>query len=254
METFLEGRKMSKFFGGVAAVQSVDFEVREGEIFGLIGPNGAGKTTLFNLISGALRPSSGQALFRGKVISGLPYHRVVAEGLARTHQVVRPFRNLTVSQNIQVALFNGRRPPKTSAAGTKETTEIANSCGLESSLLDHSAGSLSIGQLKRLEIARALATRPEVLLCDEICGGLNPNETSATLALLREIRDQGKTVVYVEHNMRAVMSICDRIMVLNFGRKIAEGSPEVIAQNPDVIEAYLGRTEPTKTTRSTKIR
>ena len=235
----LEVEGLTKYFGGLAAVKDVSFKVRDGQIFGYIGPNGAGKTTLFSMIAGALRPSAGKIRHSGKDITGLRPFKLVKTGIARTHQIVRPFREMTVMENVQVAVHFGRKAV-TSAAGAREhAMQVLAAVGLEK-LANSAASILSVGNQKRLEIARALATHPDVLLCDEICGGLTHSETAAMLELLRRIRDQGTTILYVEHDVKAITAVCDRILVLNYGRKLAEGAPDHIKNDPAVIEAYLG--------------
>jgi branched-chain amino acid transport system ATP-binding protein len=231
-------KKLTKYFGGLAAVRDVSFEVRRGQIFGFIGPNGAGKTTLFSMIAGAYKPTSGQVFCRGKEITGLPSFRLVHEGIARTHQVVRPFRNMTVLENVEVGAYFGRHVEEHKVA-RERALESLRRVGLRS-LSDTPAYVLSVGNQKKLEVARALATSPDLLLCDEICGGLTRAETAAMLDLLREIRARGTTIMYVEHDVKAITAVCDRILVLNYGRKLSEGSPEKIQNDPAVIEAYLG--------------
>jgi branched-chain amino acid transport system ATP-binding protein len=236
-QPILQVNKLTKFFGGLAAVQNVSFEVRRGQIFGFIGPNGAGKTTLFSMIAGAQKPTSGQVLCRGKDVTGLRSFRLVQEGIARTHQIVRPFRNLSVLQNVEVGAYFGRG--KDHNLAPKLAIEVLRSVGLQ----DHAntpAYVLSVGNQKKLEVARALASNPEILLCDEICGGLPHAETAAMLDLLRTIRARGITIMYVEHDVKAITAVCDRILVLNYGRKLSEGTPEKIQNDPAVIEAYLG--------------
>jgi branched-chain amino acid transport system ATP-binding protein len=236
----LEVNNLTKYFGGLAAVKDVSFEVRQGQIFGFIGPNGAGKTTLFSIIAGALKPSSGNVSSRGKDVTGLPSFKLVKAGIARTHQTVRPFYEMTALENITVAVFFGRKHVSGTARAKDKAMEVLRWVGLES--VAHTPASvLSVGRQKKLEIARALATGPDLLLCDEICGGLTHTETAAMLDLLRTIRDSGTTVMYVEHDVKAITAVCDRIMVLNYGRKLAEGTPEEIRNDPAVIEAYLGR-------------
>jgi branched-chain amino acid transport system ATP-binding protein len=235
----LQVEGLTKFFGGLAAVRDVTFDVHEREIFGIIGPNGAGKTTMFGLIAGAHPPTSGTIRYRGKDVTGLKPFELVKTGIARTHQIVRPFREMTVLENVEVAASYGRIKLPNMAAVRKRALQILDSVGL-GALANSSSSILSVGNQKRLEIARALATGPELFLCDEICGGLTHAETAAMLALLRSIRDKGTTIMYVEHDVKAIASICDRILVLNYGRKLSEGTPDHIQSDPAVIEAYLG--------------
>jgi branched-chain amino acid transport system ATP-binding protein len=221
-------------------LKDVSFEVPEKHICGFIGPNGAGKTTLFSVISGAVRPSAGKVHLRGKDVTGTHAAALVKMGIARTHQIVRPFRAMTVVENVRLAVHFGRGAVGATHSAQEQAMEVLRQVGLE--LKAHMLASvLSLGEQKRLEVARALATGADLLLLDEICGGLNSTETAALLELVQRIRDQGSTIMYVEHDMKAVMSICDRITVLDFGQKLAEGKPEDIQNNDAVIKAYLGK-------------
>ncbi|TMD62136.1 MAG: ABC transporter ATP-binding protein [Chloroflexi bacterium] len=235
----LAGRAVVKRFGGLVAVNAVDFEVRRAEIFGLIGPNGAGKTTLFRCISGMYAPTSGSIRLRGKEIGGLAAHVVCARGVVTTHQIVRPFLEMNVRRNVLVGVLYGRSGLRGARADAEvqrilEFTELAPH--------EHiAAKSLTLARRKRLEVARALATRPDVLLLDEVAAGLNPTESARMVELIRRIRDAGVTIVMVEHVMKAIMSVSDRIMVMDLGAKIAEGAPAEIAKDQRVIKAYLGQ-------------
>jgi len=235
----LEGEGVTKYFGGLAAVSDVSFYVDQGEVVGLIGPNGAGKTTLFNLISAALVPKPGIIRFKGKNITGLKPYKICRLGIARTFQTVKIFANLPAVENIRVGAFFG--PPKSpsSAEATREAMTLLEFVGL-SKVSNSPARDLTLANQKRLEVARALATKPELLLLDELMAGLNQTEITQAMDLVKQIRGKGITVVMIEHVMKAIMNVCDRIIVLNYGKKIAEGTPQEIANSKTVVEVYLG--------------
>jgi branched-chain amino acid transport system ATP-binding protein len=235
----LEGEGVTKYFGGLAAVLNVDFHIEKGEIVGLIGPNGAGKTTLFNLISAALVSTSGTIRFKGENITGLKPYQICRKGVARTFQSVKVFSNMPVLQNVLLGSLFGTSTGMSSADAAREATELLEFVGL-SSVRATPAKDLTLANQKRAEVARALATKPELLLLDELMAGLNPTEVTQAMELVNRIRDKGITIFMVEHVMKAIMGVCDRIMVLHHGEKIAEGTPQEIATSKTVIEVYLG--------------
>lgn len=238
MSVLLSVQGVTKRFGGLQALTRVTFDLPEGQILGLIGPNGAGKTTLFNVINGVYTPEEGRIIFRGEDITGRKPYEVARRGLARTHQVVRPLNQLTVRENVMVGACFGRENQSLQRAA-----EIADSVLELVGLKERAhqlAGSLNIAQKKRLEMARALASRPYLLLLDEVLAGLNPSEVESMLETIRKIRDQGITIIMIEHLMHAIMKISERIIVLDYGEQIAEGTPQEISNHPRVIEAYLG--------------
>jgi branched-chain amino acid transport system ATP-binding protein len=232
----LEVTGISRRFGGLQAVRDLSLSVAPDEVLGLIGPNGAGKTTAFNLLSGFLAPDRGQIRFDGRSIVGLPPHAICRLGLCRTFQIVRPFPRLSVLDNVRVGALS-RRPRMEDARD--RAREVIEQVGLGGKV-DHAAGALTLAERKRLELARALATEPRLLLLDEVMAGLNPTEIEAIVTLVKRINVSGVAILLIEHNMRAVMSLSHRIAVLNFGEKIVEGEPAAVANHPRVIEAYLG--------------
>jgi branched-chain amino acid transport system ATP-binding protein len=235
--TLLATRGLTKRFGGLCALDGVDLELGEREILGVIGPNGAGKTTLFSLIAGSLRPSSGEIVLDGRRVTGLPAHRCVRAGIVRTHQIVRPFGNLTVFENVLVAAIHARRG---TGHARDRVAEVLDFVGLADRMA-HYPGTLTLAGRKRLELARALSTGPRVVLLDEVVAGVNPTEALAFAALIRRVRDErGISVIMTEHVMPAVMSLSDRVVVLDHGKPIALGTPQEVVANPRVITAYLG--------------
>jgi len=235
----LEAEKVTKYFGGLAAVSNVDFHVDQGEIFGLIGPNGAGKTTLFNLVSAALVLKSGVIKFKGEKISGLKSHQICRKGVARTFQSVKIFGNIPVRENILLGALFGTPTTMSAPNAAKEAAELLDFVEL-SKMSAMLARDLTLVNQKRLEVATALATKPELLLLDELMAGLTPTETAEAMELITRIRDKGITIFMIEHVMKAIMGVCDRIMVLHHGEKIAEGTPQEISTSKKVIEVYLG--------------
>jgi len=239
-EVTLEGRQLTKYFGGSPALREVSFRVERGEILGLIGPNGAGKTTLLNVISGILRPSSGRVLFGERDVTGLRPHAITRLGVARVLQTPRSFSSMTVLENVMVGALFGRgdRPPP--AAAADQADAVLTLLGL-SAKRDQPVTSLTLHEKKMVELARALATRPDVLLIDETMAGLNPAEIEASMRLIRKVRDRlGVAIIWVEHVMKAIMGVAERVLVLNYGQVIAVGSPAEVARDGAVVEAYLG--------------
>ncbi len=241
MTALLEFRNVGKSFGGLRATDDVSFAVNTGEIVGLIGPNGAGKTTLFALASGFLAPTDGSIWFGGERVDGLGPPEICTRGLVRTFQVVKPFGEMTVLENVMIGAFLRERHPERARAVAGEVLQRVGLAGREG----QAARTLTLSGRKRLEVAKALATRPKLLLLDEVMAGLTSVETGEMVQLIRAVRDEGISVLVIEHNMQAVMKLSDRIIVVHHGRKIGEGTPEQVANDPTVIKAYLGGAEET---------
>lgn len=237
---FLTVQGLTKSFGGLKAVNNLTFSVQQGEIFGLIGPNGSGKTTTLNLLTGFLIPSSGKITLMGQDITGLPRYKVCQKGVARTFQLVKPFLEFTALQNVMVGRVYGQEPTANLKLAAEEAKEILAQIGLEKKI-NSLAKDLSLMQRKRLELARALATHPQLLLLDELMAGLNQAEAEDAIELVRKIRSNNITIIIVEHIVKAIVSLSDRILVLNMGTKIAEGNPTEIVNNSEVVDVYLGK-------------
>ena len=239
----LQVKNLSRDFGGLRALAAVSFGIMSGEIVGVIGPNGAGKTTLFALLSGFLTPTLGEMRFMGSMIAGMRPDQLCHLGIARTFQVVRPFLEMTVFENVKAAAVFGKPDRRPAPQTNQVVDEILQSTGL-SPFAHHISHSLSLPERKRLEVARTLATHPKLLLLDEVLAGLNPREVEEAIPFIRSLNTERKiTILMVEHNLRAIMGICQRILVLNFGQLIFDGTPEAAVENPEVIRAYLGERE-----------
>jgi branched-chain amino acid transport system ATP-binding protein len=237
----LTARGVTKKFGGLAAVADVTFDLREGEILGLIGPNGSGKTTLVNVVTGALSASAGEVRFAGRTLTGLPSHQVGRLGVSRTFQVVKPFRNLTVVENVMVgALFGASGGAREVRVARRQAEDVLAFVALDHRS-DAPADGLNVPERKRMELARALAMRPRVLLLDEVMAGLNPAEIDTAVDLIKRIRERGITLLVIEHVMKAIRNLSDRILVLFHGQKLTEGAPADVLNDERVIAAYLGR-------------
>lgn len=239
-ETILEGKDVTVYFGGLAAVKDVTFDVQKGEILGLIGPNGAGKTTLLNLISGVYPLTKGEISFYGQKISGLAPHLIAQKGISRTFQVVKPFPGMTVRENVAVGAMYGRADHRQDVKGAmSRADEIMEFVHLAASSAKR-VEEVTLADRKRIELGRALAMRPDLLLLDEVMAGLNPTEVDSIMELIRKVKESGVTILVIEHVMKAIMGLCDRVLVLHHGQRIALQTPKEIVNNEQVIKAYLG--------------
>jgi branched-chain amino acid transport system ATP-binding protein len=232
---------ISKRFGGLQALKNVDFTVNEGEIAGLVGPNGSGKSTLLNLISGVYKPDQGQILFQNQDISKLPPYRICAKGITKTSQTVQSFPEMTATENVLTSVVFNQKKSENKTSGLLKAQELLKFVGLSREKFDVPAKNLNVVELRRIQLAKALATNPKMLLLDELLTGLTPKESDEAIALIRQINKQGITVLIVEHVMRVIMGLCDRVIVLQHGEKICEGTPKQVCTDENVVNVYLGK-------------